>query len=63
MQVVGASGHGQPVPPPAYTPSDPAPSYQATEKGGVPPDSVHQGKEADDDKAETYIAPVQVSGV
>lgn len=58
MQVVGASGNGQPVPPPAYTPSDPAPSYQATEKSGMPPE-----KGADDDKAETYIAPVQVSGV
>lgn len=65
VQVAGASGYGQPIPPPAYTPADPAPSYQASEKNGPPADSVETEKQAppDDDKAETYVAPIQVSGV
>ncbi|XP_060559300.1 uncharacterized protein LOC132719538 isoform X1 [Ruditapes philippinarum] len=64
MQIAGASGYGQPMPPPPYTPGQQAPPYQPNEKAGPPADAVEPAKASapEEDKSETYVAPMQVSG-
>lgn len=64
--LVGTGGYAQPVPPPAYVPVDPAPSYNPTTKSDQPSVPVVEAtKEAppEEDTTDTHLAPVQVSGL